>query len=102
MHYIIGTTIKVAQYNRPQYGGVRSVTAHRVKRTNKTPFDPNKIYTLYNIRKVDEGLVYEFKDSTGDMINIDFGSTKEADTYISRLLCETVPDYDDFYSKRSD
>ena len=101
MHYIIGTSIRVNQSAR-QSQGPRVVTAMPVKRSNRTPFETGKTYTLYMIAQNGDKLQYTFRGSGSDDIVMDFDSSKSADAYISNILGESVPDYDGFYKKRSD
>ncbi len=49
---------------------------------------------------MDGGIMYTFnEENTGDKISVTFGSAREADMYIARILGEKLPNYEDFYSK---
>ena len=97
MHYIIGTVIRVS--NRARTSGPKSITAHQVKRTNKTPFDSDKVYTLYNIAKSGDGIKYTFTVNTGEQLNLSFNTTVEADKCIANALGEQLPEYENFWTK---
>ena len=100
MHYIIGTQVYAAQ--RPiQQGGLRSITAQPTRRANKTLFESGMMYNLYNIEKTDDVYIYSFLDTHNDILAIQFNSPGEADMYIASALGEVLPDYDDFYTRRS-
>jgi hypothetical protein len=71
MHYIIGTTL------------IKS----------------SKQLSLYNIVRKDGKLLYTFMDTNGDATELQFESTKQADTFIARARNEQLPDYLDFYKK---
>lgn len=100
MHYIIGTTITV-NTEPQQSSGPRSVGSAPAKRVVNTEyFEPGKQYTIYYIKKMDGGIMYTFnEENTGDKISVTFGSAREADMYIARILGEKLPNYEDFYSK---
>lgn len=98
MHYIIGTVIRVS--NQVQSTGPRSITAQQVKRTNNTPFDADKVYTLYNIQKSGDGVKYTFTDNTGDQLDLAFDEPLDADKCIANALGEQLPD-DNFWSRNT-
>ena len=48
-------------------------------------------------------LEYTFKCTTGgDHVRMNFESSGEGDSYISRIRGETLPDYESFYENRND
>lgn len=93
MHYIIGST-QLIFHRKPPRVGVTSST----KMNSKPPeFEYNKAYTLYNIKKMDEKWCYVFKDATGKLIDKQFESTSQADSWIAEKRGEALPDYNKFY-----
>ena len=61
MHYPIGTDICVTNQRPRPAGGIRSITDARTAGfTNKTPFVTNAKYSLYNIRIMENKVLYEF------------------------------------------
>tara|TARA_Y100000310_G_C20564700_1_gene754861 strand:- start:6 stop:308 length:303 start_codon:yes stop_codon:yes gene_type:complete len=99
VHYIIGTVVRVS--NRAQSSGPRSITAQQVKRTNNTPFNADKVYTLYNIQKNDDGVKYTFTDNGGGQLELVFNEPLDADKCIANALGERLPEYDEFWSRSS-
>jgi len=55
---------------------------------------PGKAYSLFNIRKDKDKLVYVFVDQTRQKIEVEFNSCREADQFISKLKNENIPNYD--------
>jgi hypothetical protein len=97
MHYIVGTKIAVSNVRRAT--GTRSIGTPEIGRpVNSEYFEPGKEYSLYYIRKVDEGINYTFNDEqTGDKTVVTFESALKADQYIAKILGEKLPNYDKFY-----
>jgi len=99
MHYIIGTTILVTETVQRTEGPV-SITdkRSRTKRVqNKTPFETNVEYNLYNIRKDGNDLLYKFSDSVGNVVDLRFQTATDADRYIASVRKEALPDYEAFH-----
>lgn len=97
MHYIIGTVICVSQ--RVHQSGPRSVTSQPIKKRNNTPFDSDKVYTLYNIQKSGDDIKYTFTDNTGEQLNLTFNTSAEADKCIAIALGEQLPEYENFWAQ---
>ena len=103
MHYILNTDIQIPKENsRPPIGGptIPSEQNRRmVKTVNRRKLKPGIMYTLTYIKKNDTGVDYTFKGSDGDVIVETFRNCEEADMFIAGLKNETLPNYEDFYSK---
>ncbi len=104
MHYIVGTLINVNQPGRDS--GTRTLSP--VKRSRSIgaigPFVRGCTYKLHNIRKLPAS-VYEYsfrEDRTGEISTLQFETTKAADEFISKVMSDTLPDYDQYYLNRSD
>ena len=54
-------------------------------------------FSLYNIVPKDGKFLYSFKESTGDIMELLFDSTRHADGYIASARKETLPDYDKYH-----
>ena len=103
MHYIIGTEIYIDPVQTLNQGsGPQPINAQQVHRQTRNvgPFAPGVKYSLYNIRKVEQGLEYQFIDDTGQNIPLVFESTSQADAVISQIKNEPLPDYTSFYRGR--
>jgi len=98
MHYIVGTKIAVNS-NRRSQTGTRSVGTPTVSRpVNSEYFEPGKDYSLYYIKKTEDGIDYTFNDEqTGEKTVVTFESALRADQYIAKILGEKLPNYDKFY-----
>ena len=92
MHYIIGTILRPT--GAPQSTGHKSLN-----RKKSGPFLTDREYQLFNIRKrPEEEYKYFFKDQiTGDITEMSFDSTLEADKFISNIRGEALPNYEKFY-----
>tara|TARA_Y100000310_G_C20378479_1_gene666914 strand:+ start:264 stop:569 length:306 start_codon:yes stop_codon:yes gene_type:complete len=99
MHYIIGTSFTAGTPTQQQ--GPRVVGAVQVSRTRGLigPFENGQMYTLYNIRPINEKFEYTFFDSNRELLVVEFNNSKEADVAIAKAAGETLPDYKSFYSK---
>lgn len=98
MHYIIGTQIRLgSSSNRPdpRKGYTRKITSD--------DFKPGVTYTLYHIRQDDEGKVrYVFvSNDQQDVVGLIFDSPSLADKEIARLRGDTLPNYEDVYSRNT-
>lgn len=97
MHYIIGST-KLVFSKRSVRPGASSST----KMNSKPPeFEYNKIYTLYNIKKLADEWCYIFKDQLGKTVEKRFESATQADHWIATQRGERLPDYSEFYIKNN-
>tara|TARA_R110002050_G_scaffold175173_1_gene308095 strand:- start:80 stop:403 length:324 start_codon:yes stop_codon:yes gene_type:complete len=106
MHYPIGTDICVTNQRPRPAGGIRSITDARTAGfTNKTPFVTNAKYSLYNIRIMENKVLYEFimigGQSIDDNIFLEFDSTVQADQLIASAKGDELPDYDAFHKRKS-
>ena len=103
MHYILNTDIQIPTDNsRPSTVGptIPSQQNKRVVRNiNRKNLKPGILYTLTYIKKNDTGVDYTFKGSDGDVIVETFRNCEEADMFIAGLKNETLPNYEDFYSR---
>ena len=98
MHYIIGTTISV---------NTSKVNPRDPKtyRTRKPPsdFKPGLEYSLYHIRKDDEGkmrYVFISNDQT-DVVGLKFDTITEADKHIALIKGDQIPNYSEIYSRNT-
>ena len=106
MHYIIGTQIRAKTTTAAAQSSskLRSVGAVQIKKTATSEhFVPGQTYTLYYIKKTDDDkMAYTFRDnSTEEKFDVIFESSKAADVYLSKVLGESLPDYDKFYDKNN-
>ena len=99
MHYIIGTQIRIPGKNETRVDSRRGYT----RKIASDKFKPGVVYTLYHIRKDDEGKIrYVFiSNDQQDVVGLKFDSPGLADKEIARLRGEDLPDYEDFYSKNN-
>ena len=97
MHYIIGTRILFTKTKlRP------GMTSHGMKTVKKPPeFDYDTMYSLYNIKKVDDKFIYSFQSDNRGVVAIEFDTISDADRYIARLKDQTLPDYNAVYSRNT-
>lgn len=97
MHYIIGTILRPT--GAPQSTGHKSLSQFKLNRKRSGPFLTDREYELFNIRKrPEEKYKYFFKDQiTGDITELSFDSTIEADRFISNIRGEELPNYEKFY-----
>lgn len=101
MHYIIGTQVSVKEFRdaTPARVTVIGEPQRRIKNKNLSPFKSNTVYTLNNIKVSDTGLIYCFRSTQGDEINLPFKTSKQADGYIANVRGDTLPDYDNFFRR---
>lgn len=101
MHYIIGHKITVGGVVQSEAPRLRSIGAQQVKRSVPTDgFEAGKTYSIFYIRRTDNGVQYTFTEDGGDgKIEKQFANTKEGDVYIAKLLGDKLPDYDKFYNE---
>lgn len=98
MHYIIGTEIYITNSVKKD---PRDPSTYR--RKVNTEFKPNVRYSLYHIRKDDEGKMrYAFlsNDQT-DVVGLVFDTISQADKYIASLKNEELPNYTEIYSRNT-
>ena len=103
MHYILGTTFTVS-------GVVRGTSSPEVLMANRGSrlFTETGDYELYYIRprtdsNGDRVVTYTFRNmENGNRQDIDFKTTREADSLIATLLREEIPDYTKIYEEMSD
>lgn len=96
MHYIIGTQLRVStRSSTGESASVRLVT--------EGTFKPGIVYNLYHIAKDrDEKIRYIFiSDDQTDVVAYAFDTITTADKYISRLRGESLPDYEQIYSRNT-
>lgn len=94
MHYIIGTQIRIQPIGQLPPGS---------RRLKTTEFKPGVPYTLYHITKDREGKMrYVFiSNSQDDVVGLVFESISDADKAIAKLKQETLPDYNEIYSRNT-
>ena len=104
MHYIVGTQILVNERTVIGGSGLQPVNAKRVtKKTQNSIFQPGVEYTLYHIKKLDNGCFnYSFTTHTGDVVDMMFGSIQAAENTIAIARNEQIPDYTGFHRGRQD
>jgi len=105
MHYILNTTFTVGSTKPGPVGGkiggptmFGAINNDAPKLTN-TKFKPGTSYTLIYIKKLDDGVEYTFKTSSGDIIVEKFNSCNDADMVIASIKGEKLPNYESIYSK---
>jgi len=81
MHYIIGTCFSIIPGAR--YGAL----------VNTRGFNQGILYSLINISKKDDKVVYTFYGSDKSKIEMNFNSCSEGDKFISILRKEILPNY---------
>jgi len=96
MHYIIGTQIAFSKM-RPRAG----MTMESAKSFKPPEFEYGKIYTLFNITKHDDRYTYMFKDSQRKLTEKDFDTLSAGDQWIAKCRNETLPNYNEFYSRNT-
>lgn len=80
MHYIVGTSLSI----RPNL----SSSSRRLRQ-----FVEGRTYTLKGIAKNNDLFVYTFISSHNDTAILEFESCRDADTFISSIKNEVIPDY---------
>lgn len=85
MHYIIGTCLKVIPAQR--------VDPNNFFRGEKN-FKPGTTYSLINIKRNENGVMYNFACHGGAVIEMQFESCRQADRFIAKHRQEELPDYD--------
>ena len=111
MHYIVGTKIEIptrsmSQQIRPGMTSaqIRALSTRSEDSTGnvKKLFKPGVKYTLSRIFKQDSKIVYKFVSTEGDIVNAPFDSVLTAETFISELNGDDLPDYDHVYRNMTD
>ncbi len=108
MHYIIGTQIQISERTvsrvKPGMTGaqIRSMSTRSTSFSEqKEKLDPGTIYTLSRISKIEEDYNYKFTGG-GDVRELTFRSISEAESFISEIRSEQVPDYSNVYNNMTD
>ena len=91
MHYIIGTNLKVTPTQR--------VDPKNFFRGEKN-FKPGITYSLINIKRMENGVIYNFACRGGPAVEMQFESCRQGDRFIAKHRHEELPDYDSL--ERSD
>ena len=103
MHYIIGTQITLGTRSMPTVS--RGMTSQqlaeisRLKRSNtqnnkiRDLFEVNTTYTLIRIFAKEDKVVYKFSDTTGTIVEAEFDTVKQGESFISEVRGEEVPVY---------
>lgn len=100
MHYIVGTEVLVSSA-KPKLNP-RDPNSYRNRRTTND-FKQGMLYSLYHIRKDDEGkmrYVFVSNDQT-DVVGLKFETISEADKYIAGVKGESLPNYSEIYSRNT-
>lgn len=98
MHYIIGTEVYITNSAKKD---PRDPGTYRRRSTGD--FKPNVRYSLYHIRKDDEGkmrYVFISNDQT-EVVGLKFDTISQADKYIASLKNEELPNYTEIYSRNT-
>lgn len=110
MHYIIGTKIAVGA-QRPAQKIRPGMSSAQIKATSRglasgnyneqrSLLTPNETYTLIRIFMKDEKVCYKMVgDKTVELL---FSSVKDAETFISEIRGEQVPDYEEINRNKTD
>lgn len=103
MHYIIGTQITIKSRSLPPVQrGMTSQQLSKISKlkrstaqSNKTRelFETNQTYTLIRIYAKGEKVIYKFSDNTGTIVEAEFDTVKQGESFISEIRGEEVPDY---------
>jgi thiamine pyrophosphokinase len=109
MHYIAGTKIKVQQRTistiKPGMTSAQ-IRANSTKSTKFTKqreqFETDVDYTLTRIYKEHDNILYQFSAMSGERVTAVFENINQAETFISELRNETVPDYTSVYTNMTD
>ena len=105
MHYIIGTEVYVEPFATMNTQAMQPINAQRISKKVRSvgPFEPGVKYTLYNIRKVEEGFEYTFTmEGTNQTMWQNFYSIGAAEEMIAAARGEQVPNFDVFHTNRRD
>ena len=109
MHYITGTQILVSSRSisrvRPGMTGQqlrKASTGGSHFKSQRAKFKPDRTYTLTRIQPIEDGVQYTFNEGIGESVVLDFSQVKEAETFISELRDESVPDYTAIYENKTD
>lgn len=109
MHYIVGTTIQVRQKTLPKIQPGMTSAQLRARSTMSSKFNEQKAlfsdeneYILTRIFKNENGVAYQFSSMSGERVTPVFETVKQAETFISELRNETVPDYSNAYINMTD
>ena len=109
MHYIVGTTIQVKQKTLPKIQPGMTSAQLRARSTMSSKFNEQKSlfnsdneYTLTRIFKNESGVAYQFSNMSGERVTPVFETVKQAETFISELRNETIPDYSNVYTDMTD
>lgn len=110
MHYIIGTKIKNTQ--RTVEGGIKpGMTSAQIRARStgrsefgdvKKKFEVNKEYSLARIYPKDGGVLYKFISADYNVVEHIFKSVTQAESFISEIRGESVPDYSSAYRDMTD
>ena len=92
MHYWIGTTFTIPAH-QARNQGPKSIHDKTVIK-NKTLFKSDVEYQLYHVKPQKNGeMVYHFKETvTGEDLQLQFETTKHADSYIAMATKDALPD----------
>lgn len=108
MHYIVGTQIQVNERSvskiRPGMTGAQIRAASTRSSTHneqKNKLKPGTIYALTRIYKAGENYTYKFIGS-GDIQELHFKTIAEAESFISEVRGEDLPDYSNVYNNMTD
>lgn len=109
MHYIAGTKIKVQQRTISTIKPGMTSAQIRANSTKSTKFTKQREqfttgvdYTLTRIYKERDNVLYQFSTMSGERVTAVFENINQAETFISELRNETVPDYTSVYTNMTD
>lgn len=85
MHYIVGTSFTVGRRKNV------IIDNHTASNTRyERQLNAGSMYTIINIRKEEDKIIYRLKENTGKFIELTFNSAREADTLIASFRNELV------------
>lgn len=109
MHYIVGTKITLtsqgskkittgmtSQQIRQRSGGMSAFAEQRKL------LQPGEQYSLIRICKKEDKICYIFTSQTSERCELMFDSVTQAESFISELRGESIPDYSEVYNNQTD
>lgn len=112
MHYIAGTQIKLSGKTISPKKSLQGLTGAQIRKLStgatvfqkeREQFTPDRTYTLIRVCKdrESENLIYTFSDGI-DITPVLFPDVNTAETFISEIKNESIPDYSGVYINRTD
>ena len=112
MHYIAGTQIVISGKSISPKKSLQGLTGSQIRKLSsgsssfleeRKQFTPDRTYTLTRVCKDRESdnLLYTFSDGI-DVVSVAFPDVNTAESFISEIKNEQVPDYSNVYVNRTD